>query len=89
MQDMIIWKGWGVLTLLVLALCYGVAVLFLGDNNHWSSIVAYLIAAPLTWLLGCRLGPGHDLFFMRVQWWACVFGGIGMLLLISELIGTP
>ena len=87
---MIVWRGFGVLVLLIAAGClFGgqVAVdkVFGGgywQQNAWPAAAAVFAAGALCWLLGRRLNKParkdaehrrnwtHDLFFVRMEWWA-------------------
>lgn len=58
---MIIWSGWGILVVPIVAISVGVFAIGTGAaglNEVAGIIVGFLVAAPLTWLLGRKLnGP--------------------------------
>lgn len=87
---MIVWHGWGVLTVLIaaMALALGGAVLKGTMPEAYAMATALAIGAVANWFVGRWLNRGgarHKLFWVPMEWWslallafagAFVFGGI-------------
>lgn len=92
---MIIWRGRGILVLLIWGIALGVSqALFDGmvgkgyyEDHAWPKIMTGLIAAAPIWFLGKKWNESgertHDLFFIPMQYWA------PLALIFSIIIGAP
>ena len=101
---MIIWRGLGILVLLIAA-----GALFGGrfvtdkafgggyfEQNVWPAAAAVLFAGVVCWFLGRRLNKParkdagehrrmwtHDLFFVRMEWWAFPLAAIAVAVFLT------
>jgi hypothetical protein len=104
---MVVWRGWGILVILLVVACMiGTQLVvnaILGDSTYqgWMIGGALLLAAVPVWFIGRRLNgrPGrtlvdqamgqqvtlrakHDLFFVKMEYWAPLLAVGGVLLLL-------
>lgn len=77
---MIIWRGWGILTLIIWLLGYFLSMLicinFTTESIIWPTIVSCIISTPACFFAGKALnkrGNIHTLFFIPMQYWAFIF----------------
>ncbi len=106
---MVIWKGYGFLTL-VIAIAIGaiVSLIFgkIGSTEDLGAAVGALISAVIIWFVGNKLNspekkrimvdkktgeeviiePEHSMFFIKMQYWAFIVGGLGLIMLIDVII---
>jgi hypothetical protein len=91
-QDMIIWKGWGILTLVIAVVATAMGALI----SPGGAGLGLLVGAGVNWFVGQNLnrplreaglgsGQRHTLFWIPMEWWsiamaALAIAGIAVLL---------
>lgn len=97
---MIVWRGWGILVLLITALCYGLGGLITIEvlSIPESSIIAqsvflfcYLLSGAAIFFIGKRLNEKqesvhHSFLFIRMEYWGIAVPVFGIILFIINLI---
>ena len=93
---MIIWSGFGILIVLIIAGCAALTNLAIDarwghgyyDSHQWTVGVAMLAAALACWLLGRFLKNQHShrLFFIPVHFWPVILTVIAIVLLAKEWV---
>ena len=106
---MIIWKGYGILVLVIsFALCALLNLVFssMGLMEDIGVAVGALISGISIWFVGNKfnatektktlidkqtgqeftLKPDHSLFFIKMQYWAFIIGGLGLIMLIGIFV---
>lgn len=100
---MIIWRGWGILVLIITFGCSLVAQLLANEvsgtpqyweTHAWPLGTALTSAGAIVWGIGVLLArrptpPVHDFFFVPMRYWGVLLGAIGVFVVVTNKAPGP
>jgi hypothetical protein len=92
----IVWRGWGILVIVITAACVGLGGLILSllgySLDSRMDFVAKLFMLPasiIIWFVGRWLNrpiKRHSLFFIPMEYWGVIIGILSLSLVIAEIM---
>ncbi len=89
---MIVWRGFGILAILIPFGCTILIQLLLGETFTFTGL-GYIIGAIPVWYLGKKWNGNlpeksekHSLFWIHMEYWAFIFVLIGSTLIVDKII---
>lgn len=93
---MIVWRGWGILVIVITAACVGLGGLILSllgysldSKMDFVTKLFMLPASVMIWFVGRWLNrpiKRHSLFFIPMEYWGFILGVLSISFIIVELV---